>query len=72
MYMLRFTSYTLEIFNSCVSTSELAVCKLDGVQNILWFNYWYQLAGDRTRQLRANVIGYMLLAKRLHTLHVSN
>ncbi len=50
-------------------TRELAVCKLDGVQHILWFDYWYQLAGDYPRQVHVNVIGYMLLAQRLHMLH---
>ncbi len=38
------------------STSELAVCKLDGVQHILWFDHWYQLAGDCAPQLHVNVI----------------
>ncbi len=47
-------------------TSELAVCKLDGVQRILWFDYWYQLAGDCIHQLRVNVIDYTLLAQHLH------
>ncbi len=46
--------------------SELTVCKLDGVQHIVWFDYWYRLAGDYIRQLRVNVIGYTLLAQRLH------
>ncbi len=37
---------------------RLAVCKLDGMQHVLWFNNWYQLSGDCTCQLRVNVIGY--------------
>ncbi len=30
----------------------------------------YQLAGDCTRQLHVNVIGYTLLAQHLHMLHI--
>ncbi len=70
VYTLRFTRYGLEISNFSVSTSELAVCKVDGMQHILWFDYWYQLAGDCTRQLCVNVIGNTLLAQRLHMLHI--
>ncbi len=72
VYELHFTRYTLEILTFVnASMSELAVCKLNGEQHILWVNYWYQLTGDRTRQLRVNVIGYTLLAQHLHMLQVS-
>ncbi len=60
----------LTLGSTSANMSELAVCKLDDVQHILWFDYWYQLAGNCTRHLCVNVIGYTLLAQRLHMLHV--
>ncbi len=58
--LLTTLSKFLTFASVCASTSELTVCKLDGVQHIPWFDYWYWLAGDCTRQLRVDITGYTI------------
>ncbi len=71
MYTLCFTRYALEISNFCERVREY---KWDSLR-VNWMAYNISVvltAGDCTRQLRVNVIGYTLLAQCLHMLLIDN